>query len=95
MINEYESIPEVELDFEPLKHHEDSEAFQNQFWADASRLKTSILTNPFKLNKLTLLNNKKFTFNDVVYDYISKISKLGKNSLKRFGGTGLWRAKYP
>ena len=29
IINEYESTPEVELDFEPLKRHEDSEAFQN------------------------------------------------------------------
>ena len=58
IINEYESTPEVELDFEPLKHYEDSEAFQNQFSADVCRLKTSILTNPFKLNKLTLLNMK-------------------------------------
>ena len=38
-------------DFEPLKHQEDSEDFQNQFSAHISRLKTSILTNPFKLNR--------------------------------------------
>ena len=48
IINEYESTPEKELDFEPLKHHEDSEAFQNQFLAHLSQLKTSILTNAFK-----------------------------------------------
>ena len=47
IINEYESTPEVELDFEPLKHHEVSETFQNKLSADVSKLKTSILTNPF------------------------------------------------
>ena len=51
IINEYESTHEVELDFERLKHQEDSEDFQNQFSAHISRLKTSILTNPFKLNR--------------------------------------------
>ena len=48
IINKYERTLEVELDFEPLKHHEDSEAFQNQFSADVSKLQTSVLTNPFK-----------------------------------------------
>ena len=51
IINEYESTHEVELDFEPLKHQENSQDFQNQFSAHISRLKTSILTNPFKLNR--------------------------------------------
>ena len=75
IINEYESTREVKLDFDPLQHHKDSEAFQNQFLAHASRLKTSILTHPFKLNKLTVLINEKTTFNDIVYDAISKMSK--------------------
>ena len=78
IINEYESTPQVELHFEPLRHLKHSKAFQNQFLADVSRLKTSILTNPFKLTKLTVLNNEKSTFNDIVYDGISKMSKLGK-----------------
>ena len=81
--NEYESTPEVELDFEPLKHHEDSKAFKNQFSADIFRLKTTILTNIFKLNKLTVLKNEKSTFNDV-YDDISKMSKLGEEQFKVF-----------
>ena len=38
IINEYESTPEVELDFEPIKHQEDSKAFQNQFSAHVSWL---------------------------------------------------------
>ena len=84
IINKYESTPEVELDFEPLRHLKDSEAFQNQFSADVSMLKTSILTNPFKLNKLTILSNEKSTFNDIVYDDISKMLKLGEEQLKAF-----------
>ena len=84
IINKYESTLEVELDFEPLKHQEASEAFQNQFSADVSRLKTSILANPFKLNILTVLNNEKFTFNDIVYDVISKMSKLEEEQFKAF-----------
>ena len=45
IMNEYESTLKVELDFEILRDLKDSEAFQNQFSADISRLKTSILTN--------------------------------------------------
>ena len=33
--------------------------------------------NPFKLNKLTALNNEKTTFNDIVHDDISKMLKSG------------------
>ena len=83
IINEYESTPKVELDFEPLKHHEDNEDFQNQFSVHVSQLQTSILTNPFKLNKLTVLNNRKATFNDIVYD-ISKMSTFGEEQFKAF-----------
>ena len=36
VISECESTPEVEIDFEPLKHHKGSKAFQNQFSADVS-----------------------------------------------------------
>ena len=75
---------EIELDFEPLKHHEDSGAFQNQFSAHVSQLKTSSLANPFKLNKLTLLNSEKATSNDILYDHISKMLKLGEEQFKAF-----------
>ena len=95
IINKYESTPEVELDFKPLKHLKDSEAFQSQFSADVSRLKTSILTNPFKLNKLTILNNEKSTFNDIVYDDISKMLKLGEEQLKAFWTDRLVTCKVP
>ena len=76
IIKEYKSTLEVELDFELLKHHDESEAFQNQFSADVSRLKRSILTNPFKLNKLTMLNNEN--------DDISEMLKLGEEQFKVF-----------
>ena len=95
IINEYESTPEVELDFESLKHHEDSKAFQNQFLADVSRLKTSILTNPFKSNKLTVLNNEKSTFNDIVYGDISKMLKLEEQQFKAFWTDRLVTCKVP
>ena len=84
IINEYESTPEVELHFEPLRHLKHTKAFQNQFSADVSRLKTSILKIPFKFNILTVLNNEKSAFNDIVYDGISKMSKLGKEQFKAF-----------
>ena len=74
IISEYGTTAEVELDFETLRYHEDSEAFSDQFSADVYRLKTSILINLFKLNNLTLLCNKKSTFKDIVYDNISKMS---------------------
>ena len=44
---------------------------------------------------MTLLNNKKFTFNDVVYDYISKISKLGEEQFKAFWRDRLVTCKVP
>ena len=34
IINEYDSTPDAEFDFESLKHHEDSKPFQNHFSAD-------------------------------------------------------------
>ena len=77
VINKYKSTYEAELDFEYLKHHEDGEAFQKQFSVYVSQLKTSIVMNPFKLNKLTALNNEKTTFNDIVHDDISKMLKSG------------------
>ena len=95
IIKEYESTPEVELDFEALKHHKDSEEFYNQFSVHVSKLKTSILTNPFKLNKLTVLNNEKATFNDIVYDDISKMSKLGEEQFKAFWIDRLVTCKVP
>ena len=58
-------------------------------------LKTSILTNPFKLNKLTVLNNNKFTFINVMYDYISKMSKLGEEEWKAFWTDRLVKCKVP
>ena len=84
IINEYQSTPEEKLDFEPLKHHIDTETFESQFSAHVSRSKTSILTNPFKLNKLTVFKNEKSTLNDIVYDDISKMSKLGEEQTKAF-----------
>ena len=87
--------PKVKPDFEPLRHLKDSKAFQNQFSADASRLKTSILKNPFKLNKLTVLINEKSTFSDIVYDDISKMSKLGEEQFQAFWTDRLVTCKVP
>ena len=74
--------------------HKDNEAFQNQFSADVSRLKTSSLTNPFRLNKLTVLSNKNSLLMILCMMIFLKCQNYEKNSLKRFGRTGLWRAKY-
>ena len=95
IINEYKNTPKVKPDFEPLRHLKDSKAFQNQFSADVSRLKTSILMNPFKLNKLTVLINEKSTFSDIVYDDISKMSKLGEEQFQAFWTDRLVTCKVP
>ena len=42
-----------------------------------------------------MLNNKKFIFNDVVYDYILKISKLGEEQFKAFWTDRLVTCKVP
>ena len=62
-----EELPASEASFEPLNHHEDSETFQNIFSKDVFRLKSSILTNPFKLHHLTVLNNENACFDESVY----------------------------
>ena len=78
-----------------MKCNEDSKAFQNQFSVHVSRLKISILTNSFKLNKLTVLNNEKATFNEITYDNISKMSKLEEEQIKAFWIDGLVTCKIP
>ena len=50
--------------------------------------------NSLKLNKLTVLNNEKSTFNDIVYD-ISKMSKLGEEQFKAFWMDRLVTCKVP
>ena len=95
IISEYGTTPEVELGFETLRYHKDSEAFSNQFSVDFYWLKTSILINLFKLNKLTLLCNEKSTFKEIVYVNISKMSKLRKEQLKLFWTDKLVMCKVP
>ena len=51
--------------------------------------------NPFNLNRLTVLNNEKDTFNDIVYDDISKMSKLGEENFKASRMNRLVTCKIP
>ena len=95
IINEYESTPEVELDFEPLKHHEVSETSQNKLSADVSEVKNINSNESIQLNKLTVLNNRKSTFNDTVYDDISKMWKSGEEQFKAFWTDRLVTWKVP
>ena len=95
IINKYEGTTKIELDFEPLNHHGNSKRFQNQFIAHVSQLKTLVLTNQFNLNKLTLLNNEKTTFNDIVYNHISKMLKLEEEQFKAFWMDRLVTYKIP
>ena len=53
------------------------------------------LTNPLKLNKLAVLNNEKATFNDIVYDNISKMLELGEEQIKAFWTDKLVTFKVP
>ena len=73
---------------ESQHHHEDSVAFQKRFTTDVNCLEKAVISNPFILEKLTVLNNHdKAKFNDRVFEDIKIIDQQkGKNNSFIFGG---------
>ena len=54
---------------EAQRHHEDSVAFQKCFLTDVNCLEKVVISIPFMLEKLTVLNNHdKAKFNDSVFE---------------------------
>ena len=90
VINVYEGTPDVELDFEPLKHHQPRR--QRNFSKFVLSSCFSVKNINSNSNKLAVLNNEKATFNDMLYESISKMPKLGE--LQSFRWKCLWHAKY-
>ena len=59
------------------RHHEDNTKFQEAFFNDVQKVISAMECNPFQMEKITAINNTNVTFNDVVYEHISKLEKAG------------------
>ena len=64
---------------EAQRHHEDSVAFQKRSTADVNCLEKKVISNPFMLEKLTVLNNHdKIKLNDRIFEDIKIIETEGE-----------------
>ena len=64
---------------EAQRHHEDSVAFQKRFTTDVNCLEKVVMSNPFMLEKVIVLNNhNKVKFNDSVFEDIKIIETEGE-----------------
>ena len=85
IVTEYEGVGEPEgQSSDPLSHHEDSQRFQEIFSKDVTHLKEVTLTNPFKMDKLTVLNQETASFNDSIIEDIQRLSKCGEEQFQSF-----------
>ena len=76
IICEFEdSIDEIGTREGIRKHHEDTEVFQDRFQGDVRKVYSGMSCNPFKLNKLTAINNPSSYFPDIVFDNICKLEE--------------------
>ena len=66
-------------------HNEDSIAFQKRFATDLNCLEKAVISNPFMLEKLTVLNNHdKAKFNDSISEDIKIIETDGEKPFLYF-----------
>ena len=89
IVSEYEFEEQSEevdpSTFEHDRHHEDTVAFQKRFSNDVDGLEKALISNPFKLEKLTALNNhEKASFNDCVFEDLKIIGSEGENQFLEF-----------
>ena len=76
--------------FEHDRHHEDTVAFQKRFSNYVDGLEKALISNPFKLEKLTVLNNhEKASFNDCVFEDLKIIGSEGENQFLEVWGKSL------
>ena len=90
-----DSIDEIGTKEGIRKHHEDAEVFQDRFQADVRKVYSGMSCNPFKLNKLTAINNPSFCFPDIVFDNICKLEETGKRQFDEFLENRLIKQKVP
>ena len=84
IVQDFEFDEENDFGADPEKHHEDTLAFQKRFSSDVGRLEKAIITNPFKLEKLTVLNNEEASFNTSVTEDLRVISEEGEKQFMKF-----------
>ena len=77
------------------RHHEDSVAFQKRFPTDFNCLEKTVISNPFMLEKLILLDNHdERKFNDSVFEDIKIIVAEGENNSLISGRKGSSQRNY-
>ena len=70
---------------EAQHHQEDSVAFQKCFTTDVNCLQKAVISNPFMLKKLTILNNhNRAKFNDNIFEDIKIIETEGEKQFLHF-----------
>ena len=85
IISEYEGDEEMDFNnIEASHHHEDTATFKTRYSKDVCRLEEAIITNPFKLEKLTVLNQETASFNASVFEDIESMSKKGEQQFLDF-----------
>ena len=81
MIEEYEGDDELESDSRIGHHHGDTAAFKDRLTKD---LENAMASNPFILEKLTILNQENASFNDSVLEDIKVMSAEGEKQFLQF-----------
>jgi hypothetical protein len=84
MIEEYEGDDELESDSRADHHHEDTAAFKDRFSKDVNNLDNAMVSNPFKLEKLTVLNQEDASFNDSVFEDLKVMCAEGEKQFLQF-----------
>ena len=97
IVNDYEfEETDSSSDHESQCHHEDSAAFQKRFTADIKSLNVALVSNPFLLERLTVLNNHdKAKFNDRVIEDIRVLESNGEKQFHEFWTNRLQSANIP
>ena len=97
IVNEYEfEVNDMNSPHKAQRHHEGSVAFQKRFTTDVNCLEKAVISNPFILEKLTVLNNHdKTEFNDRVFEDIKIIETEGEKQFLHFWEKRLVSAELP
>ena len=66
------------------EHHVNNNAFAEQFSIDVDKLLNAISKNPFEINELKIINDESSSFNDSVFDDITKLTSERERQFERF-----------
>lgn len=85
IVEEFEqSIGAEDASSKPQNHHEDNLSYQKRFYNDVQNVIDGMIVNPFKLDKLTTINNTQKVFDPLVYQGISMIADVGEKQFLSF-----------